>query len=139
MIIVYSFTLCTFALGDDHATSPHLATLEVLDKTHTHSCSFQFAFLAQLLGTTISHMEKLPLSISYIPAPSPICPKSQLLNCPDQLSIGVAYVATPLWELTWPFGPAIGPWLSLPRNQEPDLSSRTVPYRWLKLLRCHEG
>jgi hypothetical protein len=65
----------TLVLRSDHATGPLPASLECLDKRHRHTViQFQLAFLAQLLGTTISHLEKHALirflSPSLSPAPN---------------------------------------------------------------------
>ena len=52
------------ALGLGHTTSPHPTSLESTDKQHKQTgVQFQLAFLAQLLGATISCSENVPLSI----------------------------------------------------------------------------
>lgn len=54
------------APGSGCATSPLPASLESADKTHTHTVvRFQFAFLAQLLGATVSLLENMPLLLLF--------------------------------------------------------------------------
>jgi hypothetical protein len=62
-----SFTLyLLLALGGDHTTSPLPASLESKDKRHRHTVvQFQLAFLAQLLGATISCLENMPLPFFF--------------------------------------------------------------------------
>ena len=74
------------------ATNSHLAYLECADKRCRHTVvQYQFAFLAQLLGTTISLLEKNTLIYTLSP-----CPKLQGL---------VPSLTTQLEQ--WPQAPAL--------------------------------
>jgi hypothetical protein len=79
-----------------------------MDKTHTHTQSFHFqlAFLAQLLDTTISHLENEPLSLLLAPLlPSALILVGQLNLVPArhlrQLTYRSSQGHSSSQDLTW--------------------------------------
>ena len=62
---------------------------------------------------------------------SPICPKLQSLNSSDHLPIGVAFVATSFWDLTWFLGSLLSKACEL---HSLPLSPLPAPRTWKSLL-----
>jgi hypothetical protein len=69
--VACSFVLLAFALVRCHTTSPHPASLESTDKTHTHSCSFSTCLLSTIAGLYYLLPRKSSLlTLLLPPAPS---------------------------------------------------------------------
>ena len=66
MVLHAACALPAFALGMSRAPSPYPASLEFMDKRYRYTVvQFQLAFLAQLLGATISCLENMPLPFFF--------------------------------------------------------------------------
>lgn len=67
--VVCSFVLPAFDPGSGHATSPLPTSLESTDKRHTNTVvHLQVTFFTKLLGTTMPHLENVPLSLLFAPS-----------------------------------------------------------------------